>query len=152
MRFPIATICEPLHSVAPTTMRDRTLLFNEHSRRPFRIRSLSPSLVYGLQRYPCASSPIKSEFYTPCSAERPASRTKTRRCRLPSSFPHLYIPIHLACPIRLVRLFNESFFPSFGLGNRVKCGATNVCIHSVDTVVRSFDSPGTQRKSTRAIE
>ena len=41
LQCPIATICELLHPVAATTMRGRTLLFNEYSRRSFRIRTFN---------------------------------------------------------------------------------------------------------------
>ena len=68
------------------------------------------------------------------------------------SFLSLCIPSHLACLIHIARLFNRSFFPSPGLGSRVRCRATNVCIHSVDTMVRYFDTAGAQRERIRALE
>ena len=123
VRVSTVTFPSNLHPYKPSSCRGAPKLVYHHLR------------FYGLQRFPLRLCSHKSEFYTPFSAQRP-SRTKAQNHDLPSCFLTLYIPNHQAFLIRLVHLFNRSFFPTSSLGNRVRCRATDVCIHSVNTLVR----------------
>ena len=95
LRCPIATICEPLR-----LLRDRTLLFNEYSRRPFRIRSFNsmpPMTVAGLLSHLTSAS-------LPSHSRRTCVRTSLPRVEmnnLPSSYSTIFGLWLATLPLRL---------------------------------------------------